>query len=87
MAGPKFEEFGKTIYESIVIYYALVGFIVVIVTSLLVSILLYIKKKKENNLGENKNDESKFVSWRISIIVLIGALILIASPFIMGFLL
>ncbi len=78
----EFQNLGKVIADAIIFTYIYLAVIVVVSILLIVLVIRYIIKKK--NMCNDVNVKKKYVPLRISIIVVIAALILLLSPIIMG---
>ncbi|MBT9625221.1 hypothetical protein GPK54_07880 [Ruminococcus bicirculans] len=77
----EYEKLGKVIGDAAIFMYVYGAIIAVVLILLGVLVARYIKKK---NSKDNGNDaKKKYVSMRISIIVVVGVLILLAAPIIM----
>ncbi len=76
--GPIF----KVIADAVIAYYILLALVIVIVTAIIAIAVSYAKSKRQNEDADI--DSKKYVSKRISMIVLAAALILILSPLIIG---
>lgn len=76
----EFEKFGKLLGDIAVFMYVYGAVIAVVLILLCILMVRYIKKRK----SKGNDDKKKYVPMRISIIIVVGALILFVSPLIMG---
>lgn len=75
-----FEKFGKLLGDIAVFMYVYEAVIAVVLILLCILVVRYIKKRK----SKDNDDKKKYVPMGISIIIVVGALILLVSPLIMG---
>ena len=76
--GRSFGEVIKIIY----IYMGIAAVLIIITAAALIAYRCKAKKQKENGIGTKSN--KKFLAGRIGITVLVGALVLLISPIVMG---
>lgn len=77
------ERLGGLLVQITAAVYIYIAILVFVLAMTAVLIVVYIKKKKQEKTDETADDK-RFVPWRISIIVLFGALFLILSPILIG---
>lgn len=77
------QDLGKIIGEVIVDMYIRLAVIAAVFILLIILVVTYISKKKKSN--EGADSKKGFVPLRISIIVVIGALVLLTFPMLVGF--
>ncbi len=76
----KFEKFGKLLGDIAIFMYVYEAVIAVVLILLCILVVRYIKKRK----SKGNDDKKKYEPMWISIIIVVGALILLVSPLIMG---
>lgn len=77
------QDLGKIIGEVIVDMYIWLAVIAAVFILLIILVVTYISKKKKSS--KNVDNTKGYVSLRISIIVVIGALVLLTFPMLVGF--
>lgn len=78
-----FKDLGSLLGDLVIYSYIYLAVVCFVAGITVILVIAYVKRSKQKKEDDNK----KYILWRIGIIVLIAALILILSPVIMGLLL
>lgn len=77
-------DLASTLADAVIFFYIYMGMICFAAVMTVVLVITYVKKAKQKK--ENDDNNKKYIPWRISIIVLIAALVLMLAPMIFVYL-